>query len=67
MIEYQDDCVGCGLPCTPDCGYYQKVPHYFCDCCGDECDTDELYTGPETGADLCEACVLKELKRPYKD
>lgn len=71
MVEYQDDCVACGLPCTPACKYYRKVPHFFCDNCGAECDPDEIYTGPDTGADLCEECVLEEvkqgLKRPYID
>lgn len=65
MIEYQDDCVGCGLPCTPACRYHDKSPHYFCDDCGDECQPEELYRS-EDGQELCESCVLKTIPKAYE-
>lgn len=66
MIEYRDDCVGCGLPCTPVCRYHEKVPYYSCDECGDDLEPEELYIGPVSGRELCAECVLKELEKPYK-
>lgn len=65
MIQYEDDCVGCGLPCDRSCPYYEKQPHYCCANCGDECDPDELYLA-ENGDALCGDCILKTLPKAYE-
>lgn len=62
MIRYQNDCCGCLLPCV-DCGR-RKVPHLFCDECGEEC---ELVYRISDDEHICESCfsdryILKTLE-----
>lgn len=57
MLSYENDCVDCGLPCLHSSCRYWRVPHFYCDKCGDE--TDKLYE--YDGQELCEECVLSVL------
>jgi len=36
MIIYENECVGCDLPCLGSSCSLTHVPHYYCDICGDE-------------------------------
>lgn len=56
MIKRENDCVGCPMGCI-SCGR-KKVPHLYCDCCGEE--ADELYD--VHGDQFCKDCTLKELQ-----
>lgn len=56
MIKIEDDCVGCPQGCIR-CGR-KKVPHLYCDSCGEEC--DELYKVHHD--QFCKDCTLKELQ-----
>ena len=64
MIRYEDDCVGCGLPCIgSSCPHSSKTPHYFCDDCGSEVSGDELYIHPTSDEQLCSTCMLAKLDK----
>ena len=42
MIRIEDDCCGCpSEKCSAMCEK-TRVPHYYCDICGDEYERDEL-------------------------
>jgi hypothetical protein len=58
MIQYENDCVDCGLPCLGDSCPYRNVPHLYCDEC--KCEADKLreYEGEQ----LCEECLLEKFK-----
>ena len=53
MIKYENDCVGCDLPCVMGVCSYYRVPHYYCDRCGEE--THDLHNFD--GEQLCESCL----------
>lgn len=57
MIEYENDCVDCGLPCFDSCPY-KNSPHYYCDCCGNE---DTIYEFENE--QLCINCIVDRLKK----
>jgi formylmethanofuran dehydrogenase subunit E len=56
MIKYENECCGCATesyPCNPWCKR-KKVPHFFCDRCGDEYNENELkYIN---GQQYCDSC-----------
>lgn len=54
MVEYENDCVSCDPFCI-NCGR-KRVPHYYCDECGDEAKLYEY-----EGSQYCERCVLQFL------
>ena len=58
-VRRESDCVGCGLPCTGSCSYYNSYSTYLvCDKCG--CDTDILY---QIGnQELCRECAIEECR-----
>lgn len=56
MVEYENECVDCGLPCYGDACPYRHVPHYYCDECGDE---EKLYEFD--GQELCIRCIKNRL------
>ena len=56
MVEFENECVDCGLPCMGSACPNRKVPHYYCDECGDEAILYE-YDGKE----YCAHCVLQFL------
>lgn len=59
MYYEVSECVGCGLPCVSYCRYYEPVPYYKCDECGEEELTeDEIHH--VDGEDLCDDCYNKE-------
>ena len=54
MVVYEDECVGCGLPCIGRSCKYMNVPHIYCDKCGEEIyDTDVSLTAH---IHYCEKC-----------
>lgn len=53
MVEYENDCVSCDIPCC-NCGLKHN-PHFYCDECEEE--VDELYA--YNGQQVCEECLLK--------
>lgn len=53
MIKYEDECVDCGKPCLGDSCPNRKVPHTYCDECGDEADELRELDGEQ----LCTACL----------
>lgn len=58
MVKYENDCVGCPAErlCLDSCPY-RKLPHLYCDKCGEE--AEKLYN--LDGENLCEECVLDSL------
>lgn len=64
MIDYEDACVGCGLPCTTRCDYFNKVyPVLICDKCNKE--VNDLYE--LNFEQLCEDCLLDALPEITSD
>lgn len=64
-MQYEDDCVGCdaaAYPCLGSDCPRRKVPHYYCDECGDECDTDDMYVYSDYDKLLCKSCLLDKFK-----
>jgi len=62
VITYSDDCCDCaapGYPCNDSCRL-KNNPHFFCDICGDEVESDELFW--YEGQQLCKYCVINELE-----
>ena len=66
MIKYENDCVGCGLPCLGESCEYSNVAHYYCDRCGDEAEQLRYYKGEE----ICFFCwkedIEDELREEYE-
>ena len=61
MLEYENQCVGCVLPCLgPSCKYL-KVPVFYCDQCG------EYARYRYDGEDYCESCFEKMLDGVFED
>lgn len=56
MIQYEDECVGCGFPCIGEGCHYKNVPHFYCDECGTE---DEIYEFEDE--QLCIDCIRARL------
>lgn len=57
MIQKENDCVDCGLPCLGNACSYINVKHYYCDECGNE---DTLYHFD--GYELCIDCIKDRLE-----
>ena len=58
MVQYENECVDCGLPCIGDACPYRKVPHYYCDKCDEE---ETLYYFD--GRELCINCIINTLEK----
>lgn len=63
MVKYENDCVGCELPCLGDACPYSNVPHYYCDKCGDDVEELRDYYGEE----LCYACWREEAEDELRE
>lgn len=57
MIKYENDCCNCSTPLYPCDGSHKRVPHFYCDECGQE--TDIYYFD---GDELCIDCVEARLE-----
>lgn len=58
MIRIENDCCGCAEEmCTTTCEL-NRVPHYYCDICGDEYERDELRE--IGGTHTCKDCYTEE-------
>lgn len=53
MITYENQCVGCGMPCLGYMCPFRRVPVFACDLCGSE----EVRLWICGGKELCEACA----------
>lgn len=61
MVEYEDQCVDCGLPCFGPSCKYKNVPVFRCDQCGD-------YAGYRyEQEDYCEDCFKRLLKDTFDE
>lgn len=63
MIKYENECCGCAVPGYPCLGsecHNRHVPHYYCDKCEEECESEELYD--DDGEMLCQTCLLENYK-----
>ena len=60
MIEYENRCADCGLPCMGESCPYRNVPVTYCDECGEEI-VEDVYD--VDGDELCEYCLLKRFRR----
>lgn len=58
MIEIENDCCDCGLPCLYDRCPYWAVPHFYCDECESE---EELFWFDDE--QLCIDCITKRLEK----
>lgn len=58
MINVEDECVGCGLPCFGIHCPNRNVRRLYCDVCGKE--VDELYQHISGGEQMCFDCVMEE-------
>lgn len=64
MREVTDECVGCtsmGLHCIGSSCPNRNVVHYYCDRCGDEFDSNQLYQ--YEGEEVCGNCILEDFER----
>lgn len=59
---YENECVGCDLPCMGSACPNRRVAHYFCDSCEDEFEPEALYYDDVTDEELCATCFLKRYK-----
>lgn len=59
MINVENECVDCGLPCIYESCPYWAVARFYCDECGSEEDT--LYWWDDQ--QLCLGCVEARLER----
>lgn len=66
MIKFEDECCGCSTesyPCLGNSCPLKYVSHFYCDCCKDEVDSEELYE--YEGQDLCKECLLGKVPKAY--
>lgn len=64
MITYENDCCDCsspGYPCIGNSCDLRHNPHYYCDRCGDELCSGELYW--YEGDQLCIECIKEYLEK----
>lgn len=61
MIIYENECVGCDLPCLRSSCSLTHVPHYYCDICGDELSQEDIYNKDDDYI-ICNDCHEKELE-----
>ena len=54
------DCATEGYRCIGDACQYKNVPHYYCDNCGEEFESDELFKW--NGQDYCKECIINDVE-----
>lgn len=57
MTRIENDCCGCDLPCMGASCPERRVPHTYCDVCGNE--AEEMYE--VDGDDICADCLTDYL------
>ena len=60
MVQTENECVNCGLPCIGDRCRYHSVTRFYCDNCHEEYDTDELYMYNDEM--LCKECLVENFQ-----
>ncbi len=68
MVRIENDCCNCkteGYPCQGKCCRLRNSEHYYCDCCKDEVDSEDLYD--YENQDLCENCLLGCIPKTYQN
>lgn len=61
LVKYENECCGCAVPAYPCMGSAcpnRRVPHLYCDKCGEE--VDKLYE--YDSQQLCIDCIEASLK-----
>jgi hypothetical protein len=61
----EDECCGCAVPAYPCMGSAcpnRNVVRYYCDCCDDEFEPEELFVYDDTDEELCIDCLMKKFK-----
>lgn len=61
MKKYENDCCDCAVPGYPCTGEHKRVPHWYCDKCGDEFEPEELYVGYDC-EELCKDCLASKFQ-----
>ena len=61
MIKYESLCVDCDYCIGYSCPYKREVPVHYCDECGEELPSDEIYE--VDGEELCKHCVLDKFRK----
>ena len=56
--KIENEGVSCGLPCMGSACPNRNVHRYYCDRCGQEFESTELYV--VDGEDVCSDCILNE-------
>lgn len=62
-IEIENHCVDCGLSCKGASCPYRNVKVYYCDKCGEEISSDDVYDFE--GMDVCEDCLKEMCKKEW--
>lgn len=65
MRKKINSCVNCGLPCMMFCPNRDDSYAYYCDKCGHEVQSEDLYIDECTGDEVCLECIHENLKRAY--
>lgn len=63
MVVIENDCCDCATdnyPCLGSLCSLRNAPHYYCDECGEEVDSGELYWFDDE--QLCEHCIIGRLE-----
>jgi len=63
MKRIEKDCCGCATESYRCMGEHCSisVPHYYCDNCGDEVESNELFKWND-GEDWCKDCIINDVE-----
>lgn len=59
MIQIENHCVGCGLPCMGNACPHRNVEVHYCDRCEEE--IEEIYLVDEE--ELCDECLKEKFRK----
>jgi len=66
MKRIENDCCGCAVtayPCRGNNCPLKNADHYYCDCCKNEVNKEDLYE--YEGQELCNDCLLVQVPKAY--